>query len=203
VTSVRICLVRHGQAGGPIEPAETWDPPLTPVGFEQAKRLAEWLAASPRLDVGERLSIASLWASPLQRAQSTAAYGAAALGLPIVTSETLREAAFHVSDHLPEMTAPLAACADYEPSVLYVNFRAQAAGALRALIAQAGVSRGTVLAVTHGGVIKTILRLVAGSEALSFRLYHTGLNVIEWREYRWRLLCLNAWDHLPPELRTA
>jgi probable phosphoglycerate mutase len=82
-----------------------------------------------------------------------------------------------------------------------MEFRCQAEMALQELVEKAS-NNGPVLAVTHGGLIKTLLQRVAGSETVSFRLYNAGLNVIEWGQGRWHLVHLNLWDHLPPDLRT-
>lgn len=49
---------------------------------------------------------------------------------------------------------------------------------------------------------KTLLRLIADSDAISFRLYNTGLATVEWDNGRWHLVHLNQLDHLPVDLRT-
>ncbi|HEY6762506.1 MAG TPA: histidine phosphatase family protein [Baekduia sp.] len=76
--SNEILLARHGQtadnAGGRILGRR--DPPLTPLGEEQAARLADAVR-----DAGVR----AVWASPLLRARRTAEVAGAALGLePVV-----------------------------------------------------------------------------------------------------------------------
>jgi probable phosphoglycerate mutase len=74
--------------------------------------------------------------------------------------------------------------------------------ALNSLIAEAEASAKPVLAVAHGDLISTLLRTAVGSDAISFWLYNTTLNLIEWKRGRWRLVYFNLWDHLPPLLRT-
>jgi probable phosphoglycerate mutase len=56
--------------------------------------------------------------------------------------------------------------------------------------------------VTHGGLIKTLLRCVLASDSACFRTYNTGLTLIEWTDDRWHLAFLNLADHLPTDLRT-
>jgi broad specificity phosphatase PhoE len=177
------------------------DMPLTAMGHLQSRRLATWLATSPRLAGGAPASIAVLYASPLQRAQQTAAHIAEALDLAVETDPCLCEADFHVADHLPQREGPLCQHHPFTPSETYAAFRVQADEALRLLVRQAEMN-GSVLAVTHGGLIKTLLRLIADTDKVCFRLCNACLNVIEWRRGRWHLVHLNLWDHLQTELRT-
>lgn len=164
--------------------------------------MAQWLSTRPQIDGGTRIDIGSLYASPFKRSQETAAYVAEALGLDVVTHKSLGEAEFHVASQLPQRDGPLAAFVPFTPSEKYAAFRAQADLALRVLVQQAEASDGAVLAVTHGGLIKTLLRVITATDVVCFRLYNTGINVIEWRRGRWHLVHLNLWDHLPVELRT-
>ena len=115
---------------------------------------------------------------------------------------SLREADFHVADHLPIADGPLQSPQANVLSRTYVDFREQAELALRELVERAETHYGPVLAITHGGLLKTLLRRVVGSDTVCFRLFNTGLNMIEWRRGRWHLVHLNLWDHLPMELRT-
>jgi broad specificity phosphatase PhoE len=197
-----IYLARHAQSQWQVEASENWDTLLTPTGHQQAKRLAQWLATRPLLASGMRVEIGSLYASPFKRAQETASYVANELELAIVTHDSLREADFHVADHLPHRDGPLSAYSSFTPSAKYSNFVVQADGALRVLVQRAEATDGPVLAVTHGGLIKTLLRRVTGSETVCFRLYNACLNVIEWRRGRWHLVHINLWDHMSADLRT-
>jgi broad specificity phosphatase PhoE len=199
---MKIYLARHGQSQWQVERSENWDTSLTVIGHEQAKRMGQWLADHQMIDNGSRIEIASLYASPYRRTQETADYTANALHLPLFTQQDLSEADFHVAEHLPQTVTPLQAYPAYEASAIYAAFKSQAQAALQGLVEQVEASGGSVLAVTHGGLIKTVLRLVVGSDTICFRLYNTGLNLIEWRRGRWHLVYLNLWDHLPTELRT-
>jgi len=199
---MKIYLVRHGQSQWQLEPSENWDTPLTPLGHEQAQRTGEWLAEHQMLDNQTRVEIASLCSSPLIRAQETAVYIAKSLHLPLLTQQNLREADFHVAEHLPQRDTPLQAHSAYEPSKVYAAFKSQAQAALQGLVEQAEANGGSVLAITHGGLIKTMLRLVVDSDRVCFKLCNAGISSIEWRRGRWHLVHLNLWDHLPTELRT-
>jgi broad specificity phosphatase PhoE len=87
----RLHLIRHGETewnrDGRIQGHS--DPPLSAAGREQARALAERLAAEP---IGE------LWSSDLRRALETAEPLAAQLGLDIHVSPALRERSFGVNE---------------------------------------------------------------------------------------------------------
>jgi broad specificity phosphatase PhoE len=81
--ATRLYLVRHAQSQGNTgEDLTTGDPPLTDVGWEQARRLGERLKT-------QRLS--RIYASPLTRTQQTASAIAEASGLEVLTKPDLRE----------------------------------------------------------------------------------------------------------------
>jgi broad specificity phosphatase PhoE len=88
----QVYLIRHGEAEGTREQRllGSTDAPLTARGAEQVQRLACLLSA--RLEEPE----ARIWcvASPLQRAQQTAAAVAARYGLCVDTDPDLREMDF-------------------------------------------------------------------------------------------------------------
>jgi broad specificity phosphatase PhoE len=200
---VRIYLARHGQAAWQLEPSSDLDTCLTALGHDQSRRLAMWLVEHRRVDCESRLEVATLCSSPLSRARETAEYASRTLALPAVTLHSLCEADFHVADHLPSADTPLETPERRPLSSTYAAFKSQAQTALAELVERAGTGGGPVLAITHGGIIKTILRVAAGTDDVCFRLYNTGLNLIEWRRGRWHLVYLNLLDHLPPELRSA
>ena len=214
----RILLARHGQSLWQLTPGCDDDSALTVLGHRQALLLGRWLADAPRVHGVPRPRVAAVHTSPLQRARQTAACPAALLGLTPTVQEDLREAAFHVAAHLPPgpepppaglRSAPVGGAPgdEEERRKAYDGFKEQARSALTALAVSAERARrrgdgGAVLAVAHSGLIKTVLRLAAGSDAICFRIYNTGLCALEWRRDRWHLVHLNLWDHLPPDLRT-
>lgn len=198
---MRICLVRHGQSEWQQQREGDLDGPLTALGCEQSRRVAQWLAEHRSVDSIGRIDVAAIHASPFRRAQHTAFYAAEALRLPIITQSSLSEADFHVADCLPAAKDPLATRGAYRPPAAYACFKAQAQSALQELIVESGKC-GSILAVSHGALIKTVLRVVLGSDHVCFQIYNTAVNVIEWKAGRWHLIHLNLCDHLPPELRT-
>lgn len=200
---MRIILVRHGQSQWQVaREKDNWNSGLTPLGAQQAQRLAVWLASLPALDAHTRLEVGSVRASPLQRAQQTAVPLTIALHLPLLPDDNLREADFLVSQRLPSAHNPATFPPPFDPSADYQQLKQRANQALQQLVADAEENGRSALAISHGGLISTILRLVTGHDVVSFWLYNTSLNLIEWKRGRWHLVFLNLWDHLPPNLRT-
>ena len=200
---MKIYLIRHGQSRWQVARDDgDWNSPLTALGEQQAQHLAHWLANGPIIDNGSSVVVSSIHASPLLRAQQTAESLTQALNLPLVTDEFLQEADFLVSAHLARAATPAQYPLWQIPSETYAAFKKQAQRALENLVATAEKSDDSVLAVAHGGLISTVLRLAVGSDTVSFWIYNTSLNLIEWKRGRWHLVHLNLWDHLPPSLRT-
>ncbi len=80
-------LVRHGETIWHAENryAGASDVELSPRGFAQAERLAEWASSA---------GLAAVWSSPLSRAVATATPCAGAAGLPLEVDARLRELDF-------------------------------------------------------------------------------------------------------------
>lgn len=199
---MRIYLLRHAQSQWQLEPSENLDTPLSELGWRQARLTAKWLSTGPALDESTGLRFGSLWSSPFRRAVQTAACIAEAAGIDPVERWQLGEAPFHVASHLPSRTRPEDPAEDWTPSGRYVEFRTQAHQALTLMVDEVRRTGLPVLAVTHGGLVKTLLRSTMGTDDYCFRLYNATLTALEWRRGRWHLVHLNLWDHLPPSLRT-
>jgi broad specificity phosphatase PhoE len=199
---MQVYLVRHGQSRWQINKDNDWDSPLTDLGRTQAEQLSQWLANRPMLTPEMPLDVATIHASPYLRAQQTAAPIASTLDLPVTTDSALREASFLVSDHLPSVESPHHPFPAFDSTEIYATFKVQAKRALTALLKSAEDDGGPVMAISHGGLISTILRLIIGSDNVSFWIYNASLNLVEWKRGRWHLVYLNLWDHLVPELRT-
>ncbi len=199
---MKIFLVRHGQSRWQVERNNSdLDTPLTYLGQEQAQLLSWWLAEGGQFDGQSRVEMGRLCASPMVRAQETAVHTAKLLKQPIITLKSLHESSFYIGPHLPKAASPYQHPI-YEPTDLYEEFKEQARTALYELIAQAEDGNGTVLAVAHGGLISTLLRTAVQSDTVSFWIYNTSINLIEWKRGRWHLVHLNLWEHLPLSHRT-
>ncbi|MFE7432679.1 bifunctional RNase H/acid phosphatase [Streptomyces tendae] len=162
-------LLRHGET--PLTPQKRFsgsggsDPSLSPVGREQAERVAESLA--------RRGTIEAIVASPLARTRETAGIVAARLNLAVAVEEGLRETDFgawegltfgEVRDRHPADLDAWLASPDAEPTGGGESFAATAArvAATRDKLVAAYAGR-TVLLVSHVTPIKTFLRLALGA----------------------------------------
>ncbi len=169
-----LILVRHGETDWNRD--GIWqghgDPPLNDVGHRQAMELAERLA-----DV----EIDALYSSDLRRAYETAEIIGRAKGLEVHADERLREIDIgawsgltraQIEERFPGMTRPDGESSD--------AFDARAVGALRWIAGSHG--GGSVLVVTHGGVVRALDRHLSGEprdvlgncEMASFR-YEDGV----------------------------
>jgi phosphohistidine phosphatase SixA len=81
---MRVYIVRHGQSTNNAGHTLLDDPPLTPLGRKQMRRVAKWLAEEPG-------TMHWLFTSPLLRAQQSAAILAQVLELEPETWDDLRE----------------------------------------------------------------------------------------------------------------
>jgi probable phosphoglycerate mutase len=194
--------MRHAQSWWQVDPSHDWDTSLTDLGHEQARRTAAWLASDGQVDRDSKVEVGSLYSSPLQRAHETARYTAAALGIELRVEEQLREATFHVASELPRSPRPQQRPTG-PPTERYLAFRAQVESGWQKLVATAEADSTPVLAVCHGGFIKTLFRIIGGSNEFCVTLYNACLSLMEWRRGRWHIVYINLWDHLPPQLRTT
>jgi broad specificity phosphatase PhoE len=200
---MQIYLARHGQSRWQVERGEPdWNTPLSDLGHQQSRLLGEWLSNGAQINKASQIKIEAIYASPLDRAQDTAAYTAKSLGLPVTTLDPLAEAKFLISQFLPSVEVPGQPYPDSPLSTQYQAFKSQAQSALDMLVAEANAQNGPILAFAHGALISTLFRIAAGSDTVSFWIYNTSLNLIEWKRGRWHFVYLNLWDHLPPSLRT-
>ncbi|MEU9644111.1 histidine phosphatase family protein [Streptomyces sp. NPDC048188] len=162
-------LLRHGET--PLTPQKRFsgsggsDPSLSPVGREQAEKVAASLA--------RRGTIEAIVASPLARTRETAGIVAARLGLDVAVEEGLRETDFgawegltfgEVRDRYPADLDAWLASPDAEPTGGGESFAATGVriAATRDRLVSAYAGR-TVLLVSHVTPIKTFLQLALGA----------------------------------------
>ncbi|MGE5509306.1 MAG: histidine phosphatase family protein [Chitinophagales bacterium] len=198
----RLLLVRHGETewnrDGRIQ--GHLDVVLSENGREQAKRLARRLA---------REQLAAVYASTLARASETAAIIAQPHGLPVATRPELREGCFgawqgltmaEVRERFAENYAAVrqdpihGRPQDGETCFEMAERAYQTVGELAA--AHAGE---TIVVVTHGGTLKTIISQLLGLDLRyrwRFTVDNCSLTVAAWREGGPVLLTLNDTAHL-------
>ncbi len=151
-----LLLARHGES--------TWnasgrwqgqaDPPLSPLGEEQARAAARWVAQSIRVDV--------VVSSDLRRARQTAQHLAIGLGVEVVVEPRLRErdagewtglTRAEIDARFPGWLSQRRHPPGFEADAPLLE------RVLPALADLAGAGPATqALVVTHGGVVRTVER---------------------------------------------
>lgn len=197
-----ILLLRHGltndNAAGIVQGQKPTS--LNEVGRQQARKLADRLA---RYDPRPHVVISS----DLPRAIETATPIASACNAPLIIDPIWRERGFGVMEGRSVSEKQIWRLASGEETPEGAEtidaFRSRVLQALRSLDSR---SEQTIAVVTHGGVCRTILRLiVAGEIELQAGEPHPQvppiincsiLHLIHF-ENRWRVQCLNDVSHLP------
>jgi broad specificity phosphatase PhoE len=200
-----IVLVRHGETESNVR--QVWygalDAPLTARGRRQvqvtAQRLAELHAQQP---------VEHFYVSPLPRAKSTAAAIEAAIGLQAEVEPGLRE--FSIGDWEGRTYKQLREIDklwerwNADPAFAPPNgesplaFSTRVAQVLEELAAKH--SGASILAVSHGAVIATLLGKWLGSGPQDWRLFdphNCAISLLEWDARRWQGRLVNDISHLP------
>lgn len=159
---LRVSIVQHGE-----KERLPGDPGLTPLGHEQARATAEWLARSePPLAV---------WSSPMRRAVETAAAVGERFALECVIDSRLRERMNWTGADGESIEQFLDDWQRASSERSYVprsgDSSAEAATRFREALGDLATAHpaGTVVVVTHGGVTTDALRTLLGDEELLAR----------------------------------
>ncbi|MGE5554503.1 MAG: histidine phosphatase family protein [Betaproteobacteria bacterium] len=198
----RLILVRHGETewNRSAKIQGQLDVVLSPVGREQAKKVARRLAAE---------KVAAVYSSDLARASETAAIIAEPHGLKVTTDPNLREGCFgawqgltmaEVQERFAENYAAVrrdpvhGRPADGE-CIAEVADRAQRA--VEGIVAAHSGEMAVI--VTHGGTLKALICRFLGldlSQRWRLVIDNCSLTIFAWREGSPVLLTLNDTSHL-------
>ena len=194
---MELLLIRHGLPVRRELSEGIADPELAPVGHEQARLLAAYLA-SERFD--------ALYSSPLQRARQTAAPLAATLGLPVGIVAGVAEADRYSSEYVP--VEELKAADDPRWHALVRGEYAEGEESLEAFQQRVVIAVDALIAAhaghriavaCHAGVINTYLCHVVGLPASKW-LCHPGYTsihrVIASRSGHRNVVSMNETAHL-------
>jgi broad specificity phosphatase PhoE len=209
LTPTRLILVRHAETEANLE--QLWqgdlDAPLTRRGLLQVEATAQRLAEMHRQEPFDLFYV-----SPLPRAQSTAAAIAQATALPILIEDGLRE--FGLGDwegrslrELREME-DLWGRWDVDPAFAPPNGESPVSFNRRALqmlneLAQRHQGQ-SVLIVTHGAFISSVLATWLGGDPRNWRSYdppNCAISIIALTPAGWRGDLVNDISHLPVAAR--
>ena len=203
--ATRLYLVRHAQSQGNRGDYEgpDEDPPLSEVGREQARRLAQRLG-------GQRID--ALYSSPMRRTQETAQAVAEATGLTVRTLEELREIELGEAQHdfdayteeealaLRERVVRRPTWDSFPGSEGSAAARRRVVGVMDRIIEECGGKR--VAVVAHGAVIQTYVGQVLGLDRdIVFYPFNAGITSVRAQGERrviWRLNDVAHLDGMPP-----
>lgn len=197
-----ILLIRHGETlwnqQGRMQGQH--DSPLTPLGLQQARQLAERLKSA---------SFHALYSSDLGRAHQTARCIADATGHEIVADSGLRERSFGIFEGLtnaeiekrhPDLYVPFAR---RDPHFAMPGgesasqFRERCVGTLERIVQRH--EGETLVAVTHGLVLDALYRTACGMAlevARGFPLLNCSVNTFRYERGRWLAIAVCDVTHL-------
>lgn len=175
---MRVYIVRHGQSTNNAGQTLLDDPPLTPLGRRQMKRVAKWLAEEPS-------TIHWLFASPLLRAVQSAALIGEVLGLEVETWDDLQE-------YDSEMESPDEV---WQRAERVANHLLQRFGARE---------ENNIVVVTHGAFGSRLLTTLLGAPRHTrFSHFNGAISLLEWDEEGIiRVRYTNFTGHLGKEMIT-
>jgi len=192
---VELWLIRHAlpvRIDGGDAPA---DPPLAPEGLTQADQLASWWA---------KFGADRVYASPMLRAQQTAAPLAEALGTSVTVVDSLREFDSHLPTYIPieELRADPVAWQEAvdlwlspEAEAERQGFRTEVVETIDAIAAAHGGER--VAVVCHGGVINAFLSgVISLPGTIFFEPAYTSVSRVISGSLHKQLVSLNETPHL-------
>ncbi|WP_431687166.1 histidine phosphatase family protein [Hahella sp. NBU794] len=188
---MKIHLIRHGQSKWQTGESASKDSALTELGVRQSLLLGGRLSAIVNDNQTENV----FYSSPLIRSVQTV--NAAGVNYSIATG--LKEASFHVASELPGFAHPAEHERLLSDSQKYLYFRRTVESVFKQLTNNESKD---VFLFTHGGVIKTILRVIHSTDTVCYKINNCSLTILTWRRSRWHLDALNECNHLPLEMVT-
>jgi len=199
---MKIFLVRHGETDYGTKGLTTGhcDIPLNETGEQEAQSVANFL---------EGRGIVRIFSSSLSRASSTANIIAADLNLPFEESDDLREHTSGKLDGVPlkEFFATLKSTGDFEKMVIEAGGEPTSEFKERVWnkflqITEENSSKGNILLVTHGGVIRTIFAQIVDAKNPTHIPLSQGnccVNIVDYDEGRpgfFLVNLINYTDHI-------
>ena len=206
--ATRLYLIRHGQSASNVARQEgrlaKYDPPLTPVGIEQARRLGERMAT---------YGVDVIYSSPLQRAYNTGMAIARITGHEIAVIDDLQEINEPLkdgggvpdpNDPLPEGVTHRDIKAKFEAEPIWDNLPGSESSAhfreriVRSVDTIIKDNPGKKVAITcHGGVIQSYVAQILGLRSdFPFYCFNASITSVRAQGDRRALWRLNDLGHL-------
>ncbi|WP_208354228.1 histidine phosphatase family protein [Pseudaestuariivita rosea] len=186
----RLTLLRHGQSEWQVGKYDDRDSRLTALGHVQATYLSERVTEM----INEEQNI-NIYCSSLVRAKQSLQ------GIPIEYSvdDRLREAEFPVSCNLAQRDTAFDTTAQSSPSSSYLAFKRT----VLEFLSEAATPGGqNCILMCHGGVIKTVFRILVGNDAVDFKVGNCSVSEIVWSNGRWKFKSINDLSHIPHQFAT-
>ena len=189
---MEIYLIRHGQSQWQVGKSTSKDSVMSDLGHEQAQYLNKYV--KKLMSLPSRKSV--VYVSPQIRAIQTV------LGLQTeyIIEERLQEAVFHVAATLPQFSMPQVYERQLSNNLDYSEFKKNIILFLNDVILQD--KNKNIFLYTHGGVIKTILRIIHDNDALCYTILNCSLTKLTWHRSRWHINFLNDVSFIPKKCVT-
>lgn len=188
---MEIYLIRHGQSKWQTGESTSRDSVMTDLGHEQSRYLNQYVKQLMSLT-----SCSVVYASPQARAIQTVL----SLDTEHIVEERLQEAVFHVAGILPQFHMPQIYERHLSTNLDYSKFKRDIKHFLNDVISQSRYKN--IFLYTHGGVIKTILRIIHDNDALCYTILNCSMTKLTWHRSRWHINFLNDVSFIPKEYIT-
>lgn len=185
---VRLILMRHGESEWQAGATEDKDSNLSASGRIQARALAIRIAYM----IKDAQRAYTIYTSPMRRSIQTAE----ALGKPFTIVEKMREANGDLQAHLPRSASANDHRRRSMATGFYYNFRANISDVLGSLISRSIANSSDAYVYCHGGVIKTMLRIIHDNDLICYKVANCSVSSITWDGRRWFVDFLNDCRHL-------
>lgn len=137
-----------------------------------------------------------IYSSPLKRAVQTVS----GLGKKFILDSELIEAKFHVANYLPRFNSPHIYKKKLSKKIQYCQFKLKVKSALNRIISSNKYHN--ILLYTHGGVIKTILRIIHDNDGVCYTINNCSITQVTWKGARWHINDLNNISFIPKKYIT-
>ena len=195
---MQIYLIRHGQSIWQTNLSKSLDSDITSLGKVQAyylnKKIREIM--NNNFNNGDCLNKSIVYVSPLKRAIQTVE----TLGMEYSLEPSIQEATFHISEILPQFDQPLNSKRIISEDLHYINFRNEIKKILEKILLNN--KRDNIYLYTHGGVIKTFLRIIHDNDSICYKIHNCSITKIVWDRSRWHIYSLNDVSFMPKEYIT-
>ena len=189
---MEIYLIRHGQSKWQVGQSTSKDSEITDLGLQQAHYLNQYVKKLIQLFPDEHV----IYVSPQRRVIQTIE----SLHEEFVVEEHLKEASFHVAKKLPQFQTPHLYERKISNDVNYEIFKQSLKQVLQKVMMH--TSHRKAYLYTHGGVIKTMLRIIHDNDAFCYTISNCSVTKLIWYRSRWHLESLNDVAFLPKEIIT-